>query len=512
MSTMQTQTPEIDTDKVDVPKDFNSRSHFDKAELEALAASIERVGVINPIKVRPGKSGHVELVAGERRLRAAKLAGLKTIPFTFGNGNGRDEAFFENHSRADLNPIETARDIEALAEEHNFTSNADIAAFINPSKPKLRLKWVGEHRRLLALPKEVQRYIAARDVPISAEPKLREIAKVSPKIAALICEVAKKNKVSGQAFVQRFGDQLRTVGGNADELGVTMIEAAGFRLSEVVEDKEKRKSLADRINPMLMEYQRSEDPRFQFTESDVDAARAAGCLVEYHSNGNGYNAFNTYVIDRSYAEDLIERAVETAEQEVATAAERAKEEKEKAKDEREKAREQQKELGEETHQAKVKKRKAIARRFNDALKRTLLKKRTPARRKKYGLARSKAIAVQLISDNPELAAAGLRLVSDQLQDVEVKALKKGGNREKVTYATKQECNAELLRRVLAAKDSDEVEEIVAEALIAGLLADREEFPSKDHVGWHTPVASDLERLMATEIKEVRPRRIPKPKL
>lgn len=510
MSTTQMQTPEIDTDKVDVPKDFNSRTHFDKEELEAMAQTIKRVGVIEPLKVRPGESGHVELIAGERRLRAAKLAGLKRVPVTFGKGNPREEAFFENHMRADLNPIETARDIEALAEEHSLTANADIAAFINPKKPDRMKKWVGAHRRLLVLPTDVQAYIAAGEVPISAEPKLRKIAKVSPEVAALICKVAKADGVSGNAFVGRFGELLAAAGAVAAENKVTMIRVTRLRLSEVVSDEEKRKGLVDRLNPMLSEYQRSEDPTVQFTDSEVDAARAAGCLVEYQPDRGAYGKSHSYVTDRAFAEDLVERLVDAAEKRAAAATKAAEEDKARSKGERKEERERQEELGEETPQAKAKKRKVIARKFNDLLKRKLLKKRTVARRKKYALARSKAIAVQLISDNPELAAAGLRLVSDQLQDAEVISLKKGGTREKVTYATKEECSVEVLRRVVGAKDPLEVTEVLSEVLLAGIFADRDEFPSKDHIGWHTPVADEIKKLLATEIKEVRPRRIPKP--
>jgi hypothetical protein len=152
----------------------------------------------------------------------------------------------------------------------------------------------------------------------------------------------------------------------------------------------------------------------------------------------------------------------------------------------------------------------IARRANEHLKRMLLKKRTPARRKKYALARSKAVVVQMISDNPGLAGAGLRLVSDRLQAVEVKPLKKGGTREKITYTTEEESTAELLRRVMGATDPLEVIELGAEALLAGLLADDDETPNKDRIRWFTPVAGELEKLLKTEVKEVRPRQVRKP--
>jgi len=511
MSTTTLQIPEVELDRIDVDPEFNSREHFDQTELEALAQTIKSVGLVQPIRVRPAEDGRFQLVAGERRFRAAKLAGLKTVPFVFSNGNARSEAFFENHSRVDLNPIETALDIKAFAAEHGLTSNAKIAARLNPAKPEEKKQWVGDHLRLLKLPDEVQRHIAAGDVPVAAEPKLRKIAEVSPEVAAFICRVAKKAGISGGAFVERFAELVESAGGSEAKDAPTMLRVRGFNLSEAVRDKARRKELVERIRPTLSEYHRGEeDPMIQFGDTEVDAARAAGCLVEYQSERRHYATTYAYVTDAEFATDLIERLVERREREIEAAAVAEAEAKAAGKAEQQKLREKRKDSGEKSPQAKAKERKAISRRFNESLKLALLKKRTVARRKKYALSRAQAVAVQLISDNPGLAGRGLRLVSDQLQDLEVKPLKNGKSREKVLYADKAESNAELLRRVLATKDPLEVIEVLSEALLAGIVADDEEVPGKDHIGWYTPVESEIEKLMATEIKEVRPRKVKKP--
>jgi ParB/RepB/Spo0J family partition protein len=507
MSTTQLETPEVEIDKIDVDPEFNSREHFDPDELEALAETIKLVGLVQPIRLRPSCDGRFELVAGERRLRAARLAGLKKVPYGLSQGDPRGEAFFENHSRVDLNPIETALDIKAFAAEHGLTSNAKIAAKINPKKRKATERWIGDHLRLLNLPAVVQTYISSGDVPMAAEPKLRKIAAVSPEVAALICEVARRNEITGVRFLQGFGELLSQAAQAEINGKPTMISVRPCWLSEVIGDKAKHKGLAERINA-VSDYAQ-EDPRVPFADAEVDAARAHGCLVEYQPNANAYYR-PAFLTDRAFAEDLVERAVERREKEVEEAAQAKKEEKAKRKDERRKEREKQGSAGEETAHAKAKKRKAIARGFNDSLKRALLKKRTVARRKKFALARSKAVLVQLVADNPRLVAAGLRLVSDQLQDTKITALKNGATREKVTYASEQESTAELLRRALASTDPLEVIEVGAEALLAGLLADTEEVPKKDQVRWHSSVAKEIEKLLATEIREVRPRRVRKP--
>lgn len=510
MSTTQLTTPEVEIDKIDVEEGFNSREQFDQAELEALAATIKLVGVVQPLRVRPGEDGRFLLVAGERRWRAAKLAGLKKVPYALSTGNARSEAFFENHSRVDLNPIETALDIRAFAEEHNLTSDAKIAARLNPARPAEKKKWVAEHRRLLELPEEVQLHIAAGDVPLGAEPKLRKIAAVSPAIAAWICEVAERNGISGGAFVERFADLIEAAGASDAAGAPTMLRSRGFRLSEAVDDKVRHGELVGRINATLPEWRRDDDPTIQLGDDEVDAARAAGCLVEYQHERGHYSTTYAYITDAGFAADLVVRFVERREKEIESAAEAEAQAKAGRDDEQKRLREERQASGEKSAQAKSKERKAIARRFNESLKLALLKKRTVARRKKYALSRVQAVAVQLISDNPELAGRGLRLVSDQLQELEVKPLKKGGSREKVIYADKGQSTAELLRRVLATKDPLEVIEVLGEALLAGIVADGEEVPGKDHIGWSTPVAREIEKLMTTEIKEVRPRRQRKP--
>lgn len=510
MSTTQMQTPEIEIERIEVDPDFNSREDFDQDELEALAETIKLVGLVQPVRLRETDDARFLLVAGERRFRAARLAGLEKVPFVLSRGNARSEAFFENHSRVDLNPIETALDIKAFAAEHNLTSNAKIAAKINPARKKQAERWVGDHLRLLKLPSEVQAYVASGEVPIGAEPKLRKIATVSPQVAAWICEVGKRNEVTGGAFLERFAELVEAAGASDAKEAPTMIRTRGFHLSEAIADAERRKELTERINATLPDYRRDEDPTIQFGDAEVDAARASGCLVEYQSERRHYSTTYAYLTDAGFAADLIERFAERREQEIAERAAAEVREKAEKKVEQTRLREERKASGEESPQAKARRRKEIARRFNESLKLALLKKRTPARRKKYALSRAHAVAVQLVSDNPDLAGRGLRLVSDQLQELEVRTLKSGESREKLSYADKEQCTAELLRRALGTKDPLEVVEILAEALLAGMLADAEEVPGKDHVGWHTPVAREIQRIMATEIKEVRPRRVKKP--
>lgn len=133
------------------------RTHFDDAALGELAASIAARGVIQPIIVRPMGDGSYQLVAGERRWRAAQKAQLHDIPAIVRTLDDREVmalALIENLQREDLNPVEEARAYHRLSEEEAMTQ-ADIAAMVDKSRSH-----VANMQRLLALPEEILALLA----------------------------------------------------------------------------------------------------------------------------------------------------------------------------------------------------------------------------------------------------------------------------------------------------------------------------------------------------------------
>ena len=128
------------------------RRHFDEAALDELAASIAARGVIQPVIVRPLGAGRYQLVAGERRWRAAQRARLHEIPALVRELDDRDAmalALIENIQREDLNPVEEARAYHRLAQDESLTQ-AEIARLVDKSRSH-----VANLQRLLALPDEV---------------------------------------------------------------------------------------------------------------------------------------------------------------------------------------------------------------------------------------------------------------------------------------------------------------------------------------------------------------------
>lgn len=134
------------------PLPGNPRKHFDEDALEELAASIATRGVIQPIIVRPKANGKYELVAGERRWRAAQKARLHEIPALVRELSDREVmalALIENLQREDLNPVEEARAYQRLADGEGMTQ-AEIARMVEKSRSH-----VANIQRLLTLPEAV---------------------------------------------------------------------------------------------------------------------------------------------------------------------------------------------------------------------------------------------------------------------------------------------------------------------------------------------------------------------
>ncbi|MDE2562935.1 MAG: ParB/RepB/Spo0J family partition protein [Sphingomonadales bacterium] len=134
------------------PHPENPRRHFDEEALDELARSISARGLIQPIVVRPLGGGHYQLVAGERRWRAAQRARVHEIPAIVRRLDDREVtalALIENLQREDLNPVEEARAYQKLSERDGLTQQ-DIADFVDKSRSH-----VANLMRLLSLPAEV---------------------------------------------------------------------------------------------------------------------------------------------------------------------------------------------------------------------------------------------------------------------------------------------------------------------------------------------------------------------
>ncbi len=143
------------------PRADQPRKSFDNESLSSLADSIATHGLIEPIIVRASQGGFYEIVAGERRWRAAKMAGLSEVPAIIADYDDRktaEIALIENIQREDLNPVEEAMGYRALMEEYGLSQDA-ISKRIGKSRPA-----VTNTLRLLDLPENVINMLARGDI------------------------------------------------------------------------------------------------------------------------------------------------------------------------------------------------------------------------------------------------------------------------------------------------------------------------------------------------------------
>jgi ParB family chromosome partitioning protein len=143
------------------PNPSQPRTSFDEKALGALAASIEASGVVQPLLVRPLPDGSYELVAGERRWRAAQQAGLEKVPAVIrdqAEAERLQAALIENMVREDLNPVEEARACSALVEDLGLTKE-ELAKRVGRSRPA-----VSNLIRLLELPDEALELLEGGDL------------------------------------------------------------------------------------------------------------------------------------------------------------------------------------------------------------------------------------------------------------------------------------------------------------------------------------------------------------
>jgi ParB family transcriptional regulator, chromosome partitioning protein len=142
------------------PNPKQPRTRFDDEAIQALAASIREVGILQPVVVRRSGGGY-ELIAGERRLRAAKLAGLATVPVVLRDTDDSDtlrEALIENIHREDLGPIELAEAFRELLEELGLKQE-ELAERVGVSRSQ-----IANTIRLLQLPLDVQQQLTDRKI------------------------------------------------------------------------------------------------------------------------------------------------------------------------------------------------------------------------------------------------------------------------------------------------------------------------------------------------------------
>ena len=220
------------------PGRFQPRANFDNEKLEELTASIKNQGVLSPILVREMGLNEYEVIAGERRLRATKMAGLKTIPCLVDQKQDQDaliSALIENLQREDLNPLEEAKGLDRLKREFGLTQE-EVAASTGKARST-----IANSLRLLSLPPKVLDMLSAGQIE-KGHAKL--LASLDPQEALKVAENIVKNKLTVKDLSRLSNPQKKPKNNikskDTDILNVEQEMSEGFGHKIEIEAKNKK--------------------------------------------------------------------------------------------------------------------------------------------------------------------------------------------------------------------------------------------------------------------------------
>lgn len=205
------------------------RKIFDQDALKELADSIKVHGIIQPIVLNKEEDGSFMIIAGERRYRAAKLAGLEYVPAIIKNYTPKqvkEISIIENLQREDLNPIEAARAIKQLMEEYSFTQE-EVADRIGKSRPA-----IANLLRLLTLSVEVVKMVEEGKLSAGHARALVTVTNVADQIK--IASLAKDNRISVRDLERVVKEYL-----NPNRKKATKIEEQSIELKELVNEMQR---------------------------------------------------------------------------------------------------------------------------------------------------------------------------------------------------------------------------------------------------------------------------------
>ena len=211
----------------------NPRRFFDDSELHDLASSIRQHGIVQPIVVRTVSEGRYEIIAGERRWRAAQLAGLIEIPVLVRDVDDKtalEIAIVENVQRSDLNPLEEALGYEQLIAEYGYTQN-DLGEIIGKSRSH-----VANSLRLLKLPDQVRDLLAAgslsaghaRALVSTSDPAMLAKTIVSKGMSVRDAERLAQNDIKAQSEPRNTGVQASQKDSDTLALERTLSDTLGL--------------------------------------------------------------------------------------------------------------------------------------------------------------------------------------------------------------------------------------------------------------------------------------------
>ncbi len=254
------------------PRSGQPRKHFDKDALAVLADSIARNGLIQPIAVRATSNGYYEIIAGERRWRASKLAGLTEVPVVIIDSDDQKTAelsLIENIQREDLNPIEEAMAYRSLINDYKLTQE-ELSTRLGRSRTA-----IANTMRLLDLPDDLSEKVASGELSEGhgrALLGLRDRSKLS-ETAKAVCE--------RELSVRQTEELVRRLN---ESFGKTKTEESGASVRDVDYIAELEKRIRNSIgrSVRIVEGRKTKKIEIEYTDNaDLDALLQRLCGAEF---------------------------------------------------------------------------------------------------------------------------------------------------------------------------------------------------------------------------------------
>ena len=459
----------VPVEAIQVPEGANPRRHFDQRALQELADSIAQHGVIQPLIVRLDDGGYT-LIAGERRYRAAKLAGLQQVPVTLreSDESALELAVDENLHRRDLDPVEEAHAFQAILRSGKLNKK-QLAERVSKTAG-----YVNDRLRLLDLPEQIQTHVAAGVIPVRMAKQLIGIAKVSEPVAAAFCQLVANQVIKAEELEQSPERMVGYLGDyewpDPQPIALAVSSYHHYPLDVLPLPAEGCDDIQVRCAALGQEV------GFAFDQDDADAARGYGCLLEFKDGRYWSTSCITdpaFIADRvrlkldKYEKELRKREREAVRSDDAPAPQAPDAEKEQRRQERQ--------------QRTEAKQAAITANFELGRK---LQLRYDAPKITTPIAKLLALLI-LDSHADKLAGRGLRYTREDWQIIETKELR-GKPVEKPRYPEGWEAAEQLYAQIERARTPEQVVGRLLQALIAAHAADQNAVAGSARVYWSLP--------------------------
>jgi len=234
------------------------RRHFDEEPLKQLAASIETHGLIQPITVRQMPNGSFQLISGERRFRASKLAGKEEIT-AYIRDTGDEEmhvlALIENIQREDLNPLEVAISLKLLQEEKGYSTDEELAGEVGKSRTQ-----VTNFKRLLKLPPDIMDAIREKKISFGHAKALAGLKDITVQLVAFNEIIEKDLNVRKTEELVKAYQPKKKSKQKADPIKTDHYRALAKQFSEYFSLKADIKSIDNKHGNVIL----------KFSDDDID--------------------------------------------------------------------------------------------------------------------------------------------------------------------------------------------------------------------------------------------------